>query len=498
MAEAVGTLILAAITAAEATTIGSGIAGLGTLAGTTIAGVSVATIVGTTAIIGVSIGLQYALNNPQVPKPENGAVPLKQSIPPRIRGYWINRLSGYYILFLAAGGDSQDVLAFHSGRIEEVMQLYLHDVAVSVSPNLNHETIGTVATVGANKFNGPINVQMHYGTETQSVGNGLLGSAATSGLFTPAHAGKGIAAIAMFCAKKADATAFSKCYPQGLPLPSVVAKCYPIWDPRDVAQSYEDRSTWTASPNPVLQLINYLTESDGGMGENISEILPDSMLDLWMAEADLCDELMGSRPRYASAGNYRFDNAPENVIGKILAACDGWLAENGDGTLSLTVGYYREPTEPALTETHLFSISVKYGVADEDAVNQLDVTFTNPAAGYVSDQITSIRDEDAISASGIVRSRQLDLSWVQNSAQAAMLAERAMLRSNPELSGTIVTTLYGMQYVGKRWVKLNFPNIPGLENCVVEIQDKANIDLVGGKVTFKWQLIDPVALLALQ
>lgn len=117
MPETVGLLILSTIGATTSVT------GIGTAAVTLeIAGAtfSAASIVGSAAIIGASIGLQYALSNPDVPKPENGAQPLKQSVPSRQRGYWTNRLSGYYLLFLGAGGDSQDMLAFHSGPIESV------------------------------------------------------------------------------------------------------------------------------------------------------------------------------------------------------------------------------------------------------------------------------------------------------------------------------------------------------------------------------------------
>src|SRR4051812_35663607 len=109
MAETVGLLILTGIEAAGAT--GAAAFGSTAIVGT----LTVNAVVGAAALTAASIGLQYALANPNVPKPENGAQPLKQSIPARQRGYWICRLSGYYLLFIAAGGDSQDMLAFHQG-----------------------------------------------------------------------------------------------------------------------------------------------------------------------------------------------------------------------------------------------------------------------------------------------------------------------------------------------------------------------------------------------
>ncbi|WP_265440231.1 hypothetical protein [Bradyrhizobium sp. SEMIA] len=489
MAETIGLAILSAAGVTDS------FIGIGTASALSVAGVSVsistaATIVGTATIIGASIGLQYALSNPEVPKPENGAVPLKQAIPPRRRGYGINRLSGYYLLFLAAGGDSQDVLAFHSGPIEQALQLYLHDNPVSTTGSLLHGQYATVVPPFdiAYEF---VAVQVFYGTDTQNVCDAAVNAGNTSGIWTSAHAAKGIACIAMTCGHATDPSVFTKIYPQGLPLPSIVAKCAPIWDPRD-------GTTTHAKATPVLQLIDYLTEPDGGMGEDdLAILLPPARLAQWMTEADLCDADIGGRPRYASSGFYDFDNSPESVIGKLLASCDGWLVEAGDGTLALTVGVYREPTDPPLTSAHIRNLTWRKGEADETQINQLDVTFTNPALGYVSDPVDAVRDEDAISAAGIVRAKPLDLSWVQNADQATMLGKRALLRLNPEIAGTFVCNLYALRYMGKRWIKVQEPRIKGMEDCVIEIQDKGQIDLLNARVTFNWIKIDPVALAAI-
>ncbi|BAL77023.1 hypothetical protein [Bradyrhizobium cosmicum] len=491
MAETIGILILSSVEAAGV----SGAAAFGTTA--IVGTLTVNTVIGAAALTAASIGLQYALSNPQVPKPENGAQPLKQAVPPRQRGYWINRLSGYYMLFLGAGGDSQDVLAFHSGPIEQALQLYLHDTPVSVSAGLGDGQYNTVVPPTGIYYTN-VSVQVFYGSDTQTVYGPIINSSTTSGVVTSAFQGKGTAAIVLGCGHTSDPTQFTKMYPQGLPLPSVVAKCAPVFDPRDVTQSRADRSTWKASPNPVLQLMDYLTEPDGGMGEDFDVLFPPAALALWMAEADLCDELVGGRARYQSAGFHQFDNAPESVINKILATCDGWMAENGDGSMALTVGVYREPSDPPLTSGHVLGWSWQKGQADEDSVNQLDITFTNPALGYVTDQTAPVRNEVAIAAAGIVRPQQLDLSWVQDEDQSTMLGGRALLRVNPAITGTLVTTLYGLRYLGRRWIKLQLPEVNGLADCVVEIQDKGVVELLNGRVTFPFILVDPVALSALQ
>jgi hypothetical protein len=486
MPETIGLAILTAVQAAGV----AGPAGFA-LTSTTIAGVGLTTIVGSAAIIGVSIGLQYALNNAEVPKPEDGVQSLKQALAPRRRGYWINRLGGVYMLYLAAGGASQDMLAFHSGRIQEFLSVYLHDNQVSTVPDPAHGVVIEVQSVGAETYLDSISLQLFDGRDDQTTFS-MLNASTTSGVWTSAHAGQGIACGAMICALAADPETHTKRYPQGLPVLSVVAKCALIWDPRDGAQTRANRDSWKASPNPVLQLIDYITEPDGGMGEAFEEIFTAEMLAQWMVEADHCIN------RYDSAGWYQFDNAPENVIGKILAACDGWMAEDGEGNLVLNVGFYREPTDPPITEADIVGWRVRIGSSDEDSINRLDVSFTDPSLGYVTNQIDSVRDEAAISLAGIERSKPLDLSWVQDADQASRLGRRAMLRLNSPISGTLTMTLYGARYLGKRWVKLQLPHIAGLEDCVIEIQDKSVCDILGDRVTLNFILVDPEALLALQ
>lgn len=492
----IGSTILAAAGAAETT----GIAGLGTIAGTTIAGTSIATIVGTSAILAATIGLQYALNKTSVPSPESGSQAIKQAIPPRIRGYWINRLAGYYMLYEAGGSGpnaSFDVIAFHSGRVETFLDLYLHDDKVNVVPDLsNLHTPLTVQGFGTGWYGGGRTAVILYnGVVPQTAEGNLTTDARINQIWTDSFAGNGIAYLALICGSPADPSTFTTIFPHGKPEPSVVVKCAPTFDPRDPTQLRSDETTWRASPNPVLQLIDYLTRTDGGCGLDYDTAIA-PVLSQWMTEATICENPVAYGQRYQSAGWYQFDNNPEDVIGKMTASCDGWLSENGDGTVGITVGYYREPTESALTESDIFGFSVNYGQADENRVNQIDINFTDPSQGYVSTQADSVRDEGSISLFGM-RNQTLDLSWVQSAGQAQHLGERALLRLNPAMSGTFITKLYGFRYIGKRWVKLQYPFVTGLEDCVVEIQS-AQIDLLNGRITFAWNLVDKETLISMQ
>ncbi len=495
MAETFGVLILSAVGAADIV----GIAGLGTLAGTTIAGVSLAAVVGTAAIVGVSIGINYALR-PSLPKPEDGSAAIKQSIPPRIRGYGRNRLAGYYMLFEAEGSppaESYDIQAFHSGRIQGFVSLYLHDDVVFIDGDMNASGGGSGVVLGTyadNRYGqNRIGINTKLGTTPQTAMNGQ--PAYFSG---GAHQGNGIAAIGMACAGMASPDQHTVVFPHGKPELSVVADCSPVWDPRDPAQDEGEESTWVVSYNPVINLLDFLTRVDGGMGLDRESILPAERLAEWMIEADLCDELVasadgGTEPRYQSSGWFRFDDKPEDIINGLLATCDGWMGEPGDGTFALTVGVYREPADPPLTEKHIIGFALNYGSPDEQTVNQLDISFTDPALKFVSVQTEPWRDEEAITLTGVVRSQQLDLKWVQKNSQARRLADRAMQRLNPLMTGSFTTSLYGLRYLGKRWIPLEYPFVSGLQECVIEVQG-AEVDLMAGRINWTFIRIAPDAI----
>lgn len=461
-------------------------------------GVSGGTLIGSAVIIGASIGLQYALA-PKPPKPENGTQPIKQAVPPRIRGYGQNRLAGYYMLYEEAGKISYDVTAIHSGRIGEISKFYLHDDEISITNQGSF--YGVDDTFEDGRYTDPsrggaatIFLDYRLGTNSQTAPWFIGNDSGISALWNSEFKGNGVAWVALECdpVKIED---FTKTYPRNLPVLSVVAQCSPVWDPRNPLHDRNDESTWEVSYNPVVQLIDYLTRADGGMGLDYETIIEPRIME-WIAEADLCDELVDKadgtqEPRYQSHGWFQFDNNPEDIINGILSTCDGWMCEDVDGTLALKIGVYREPDGDAISGKQILGFTnIQFGQADESMVNQVDFTFTDPEQAFATSQPAPYRDEDAISASGVVRSKQLDLKWVQSAGQASRLAARSLLRINPAISATIITDLTALDWAGERWVPVQYPFIAGLEDCVMENQG-AEIDLAAGRISFTFNLVVP-------
>jgi len=485
MAETVGLILLNAVGLGEIATA--------ILFGTT----TIATAVGATALIGGALVASSFLKNGSVtpstvdygtPKPGAGTQTLRQTIPPRTMGYGRTRIAGAYVLYeVTDAGTSYDVIALHEGRIGGFALYYLHDdlVEFDASGNVSDVSSGEAAD---GRYVGYVQVQTRTGEDIETPYSEVV--SALPSLWTNAHIGNGVASLMLKCAPAA-VESYHAAYPHGLPKLSVVADLSPIFDPRDETQSRDDPSTWQVSRNPVLQLINYLTD-ERGLGQEWDTLVAPVIDDL-MAQADLCDATVatasGTEPRYQSSGWFYLTTDPADVIASILSTCDGWMSESGDGAIALYVGVYQAP-DVTITDEHIHGLTAKTGIEDEEAVNEVKFSFTAPDNDYRESPGNPWRDEQSISDTGIVRSQAISYTWVQSHSQARRLSKRAMLRFQSRLRGTVTTSLYGLRALGKRWIRIETDVVSDLSSAVVEVT-RARIDITAGRVTFDWILVNP-------
>lgn len=466
-----------------------------TIFGITTTALSVATAVVSVALIAGSIGLQMllaraprgaTLGGPALPSPEAGHQPLRQAIPPRIVGYGRVRLAGSYVLFEADSGVSYDVVALHHGKISAFVGYYLHDDVVEISG------AGVVDVMGDGRYGASsITIKTRLGLDTETAYSEITTPLST--IWTSAYRGDGLASLALICEPVAAIDDFPTIYPRGKPEPSVVADCTAIYDPRDETQDIDDPDTWLVSANPVLQIIDFLTNSDRGMGFDWDILIEPTLTDL-MVEADNCDAVVAkadgtTEPRYASNGSFPLDADPADVIATILDTCDGWLSENGNGALVLRVGVYSAP-ELVLQSKHVRGVSIQYDLADEEAVNELTIDYTESQLDYKTVPGEPWRNETDISERGKTLSQRFALSWVYSHPQARRLAKRRDAQNNATLRGTITTTLYGLQALSERWIRVEAPDLPDLSGLVIENRGMA-IDLLNAQCTIKFISVNP-------
>lgn len=450
--------------AAAAAAVGNAVVGSLTAVGVsyqtalTVGSIAAATVT-TLAYVGPAL-----LFRPNIPTPEFARQVKRQPIPDRQSGYGLARIGGAYMLYEVAEEYAVNVFAMHDGLIAEWKLdtgLYLNDEIetltggfVNVGPDLRY-----------GKFSDLVRIETRLGMPTET-----SYTAATALLPTlwPANArGDGVASLLMI-AKSSSKELFLRDYPNGLPIPSAVGSLQYCWDPRLGARGTitndadkEASATWVGgSRNPVLQLLDYMTNPSTGMGLPLSRFA--SRIADWELAADVCDELValaagGTVERYLSGGMYVHSTPPADVIATILATCDGWISEDANGVFTVQAGKYYAPTV-TITDDHIVSLSRQFWQPDEQAVNEMVVSYTEPAKDYSEVETDAWRSQSEIDAiGGVVRSQRLSLPWVQNNSQARRLAKIALTKASAPVRGTITTTLEGLKAWDQRRIRIQAP-----------------------------------------
>jgi len=450
--------VKAAYTAAQAF-VASGLTAVGVPAGA--AAAAAAVIVDTTIqlAIGTAIG---AISRPSIPDPEFARTNKKQAIPERVSGYGRVRLGGAYMLYEAQDKLAFNVFAAHDGMIDAWETLYLNDYVETVIGGL---ATGGFVQRGADRRYGPNDmVQIHtrvgHPTETRY-------APITDTSIWPTNArGDGIASF-MMVARSHKTSEFLIDYPNGLPQPSIVGRLQLCWNPRlgprGVITDDDDKrasATWEWTLNPPLQLLDYMTNPETGMGFPISRFLP--RIDTWIEAANVCDEAVdlkagGTIPRYQASGVYLHSTPPADVIRTMLSTFDGWLAQDSSGVYIVQAGKYYPPTV-TITDEHIISLDRQFYIEDERAVNEYTVSFTDPAFDYTEVETTPYRNQADIDIRGEVRTEKLSMPWVTNNSQAQRLAKIAMHKAVAPISGTLVTTLDGLRAYSERRIRIQSPS----------------------------------------
>jgi len=444
------------------------------------------------AAAAIELALLYG---PRAPRGELAQQSLKTERPPRFSGYGRYKTFGGYILFVTnAKGFAVDAWAFHDGRIDAVEAWYLGDKKVVRLAN------GFVQKGEDGAYGNSDNIQIgaNLGAATETTHAALI--AALPDIWTPDHRGDGVVTGYMI-SKAVKAQNYQEIYPAGGPNQTplaIVIRAQPVYDWRDLSQSLDDPLTWRWSENAVLHLAHYQLVRNGKTWER--HFAP--TLAYWTAAADDADVAMplksgGTEARYRSCVSHRHageGSEHKAVIGAIIACFDGWMCPREDGALVVYSGRYYEPTV-TIGPDLVVSYTVDEGIEDENAVNQIGVTYVSDQHDYNTVETDSWTDEDDILARGAVRADDLS-NQVPSYAQARRLAKRKMIQAMAVKRGTVTLLSAGSTILSERYVRLTLAEMLGTDDEFIAFDGPAEItgitrNLQTGIIQATWIAADP-------
>lgn len=160
---------------------------------------------------------------------------IKQAIGPRLRFYGENKIGGTWAFLADKSSNLYQVIMINSGEIDSFVAHYLGEDVVTLDGSGNV----TAPAIYTDKPYAQIIAAL--GTDSQTAFSLL--TAAFPGEWTADHRLRGVACV---CVRLLSPPAkdFSVIFPSGIPTYNAVIHASKLWDPRDLAQDPDDKTTW--------------------------------------------------------------------------------------------------------------------------------------------------------------------------------------------------------------------------------------------------------------
>lgn len=436
MPQAIGALLL------------PGLLGSATVLGT---GISLASVVGSAVLFGVTTGIQAFLA-PKPQSPTRGAdaqTVINQAIAPRVRVYGRAKVGGVRALFHTKDGaqgqkNLYQAVMLASHEIDAIEEYYIGDVRAY--PESDGRVLQAPFGLGASSY---AYVWGHLGYSDQQADGNLTSQIGE--VWTAAHRLRGIAYISARFQATVNAEDFANTWPGGANTAlRAVIRGAKVYDPRN------NSTAW--SENAALCILDYLIHQDGMK-------LPYARIDgaSFASFANLCDEWVniaagGGEKRYRLWGTVVLTEEPADVLQRMLATCDGELYETNEGKVAIRGGRWEAP-DVTIEDKHILQIGeISEGKDALAAFNEVKPIYTSPNHDYQPTEAQSYANEAAKAKYGAAV-EDLALDMVPSPYQARRLAKIFLAKGNPALQGSIVTNLAGLNALGEPTIQCVIPEI---------------------------------------
>ncbi|PQZ51879.1 hypothetical protein CQ052_05285 [Ochrobactrum sp. MYb15] len=428
----------------------TGLAALTMFASTTLGGLA------------LTLGFSYLASSmfrPSQPKPEDVQQQVRQPTAPRIRHYGRVKMSGTWAFAETKSGNFYKVLALGQGPFDGIESFWIDDnylpldgAGYPIGPTPYRQG-GTGAPL--------LRIQSRLGNSTETAFEELLVNFPE---WTYDHRGDGVASL-LACQYAVGQEYYLGLFSNGINTNyRVVARTSLVKNPVTGVTEWNDKA--------AAVIRDFMTHRDGMR-------LPESLFTTPLAQAGWVDAYNrsnegiaiaagGTEPRYRLWGSYQLNERPADVLGRMLACCDGRLVPTPDGGLTLDIGAWEEPTVILTTDAITGFSDVGRGRDVLTSANTVRATFLDPSQDYQSTDADPWADENDVSERG-EEAKDVQFNMAPSHSQARRLMKLEWWRANPAWVGTFNTNLMGLAAFGKRFIRIQYP-LFGI-NSVFEVLD---------------------------
>lgn len=391
---------------------------------------------------------------PEQPKPEDMQQSFRQGVQPRQRHYGRVKVSGPWLFGGTNAGAFHKEIALAQGEIDAIEEHWIDD---------NQVTIDGAGVVTSEPYSGDVTIEVKLGTDDQTAFTGLV-SAFTE--YTSAHRGRG---ITMLYARQdpVDQEAYFEKFPKGI---DTLYRC--VLRGAKVKNPKTDVTEW--SDNAAAVIRDFMIHPDGMR-------IPEALLTTpqaqqgWEDAFDICAEAVplaagGTEPRYRIWGSYTLAERPGDVVGRMLACCDGAIVTTPDGGVTLKIGQWAEPSVTLTGDDILDVTELTRGIDREQRPNTIRAQFLDAAADYSTADADPWIDPVDVVARG-TEPDDISLIMAPSHGQARRLMKLRYFRTNPDWVGRFSINKKGKALIGEQFVRLTLPEF-GIDD-VFEIQELA-------------------------
>jgi hypothetical protein len=418
----------------------------------------VAANAGTILITALLTGAQFALNAYEASKangnkPQNQRQSLEdnfaQDVPVRYYAFGKTSIGGVYAWREYSKQAFYTSTILSDSIVDGIEAIYINGIEVLLDAN------GYVTTPPFNTVGGKlIQIELRYGYIDQSK-SGLLFYGLPN-IITDQHIGSGIAYLTARIVKDTDEQ-WNVVFKGQLPQIMVALRGALIYDPRDVTQIAAIENSHKYSTNPCLNVLHYISAKKlYGLSRSFFQ---DQTL---TATANYCDELIGTktrglRKRFECGGIVSYDEAPKDVVQKMLDSFNGKIFITNDGLFGLTCDGLDQPVI-TLTEKHVLSISAKRTPGAFFEYSSVKARYSSEDHRYVPLCQEAAPWVDAATVALIGRDipAQKDYPFVFRHDQVQHLAKAEFYKLNPEWTLDIEFNAAAVQLLNERLFTFDF------------------------------------------